>query len=154
MIQTERLTLTPLAYKELLKYAFGRKGSIKTDEDEAMYIDVAQQVKVSDEPEFRTIWVVTENGEWIGDVGLKGTPNEFGIVEIWYFVASEKRGLGYAPELAKGMIEWLQKDERVNFICAAVDFGNVSSERALEKNGFKKINRTENQHIFIKQLKF
>jgi len=153
MIQTERLNIKPLSYGELLRYAFGRKGSVVEDKDEIWILeDLAINVRNKKDELFYTFWVADDNGEWVGDIGVKGTPSEFGMVEIWYHVAEGKRSNGYGTEMTKAFVRWLSLDKRVNFVCAMVDFNNEASKRALIKNGFKIINKTENQYIFILQI--
>ena len=156
MIKTERLIIEPLTYKELLRYVFSRKGSVITDEDEAWtkesVLDPMFGAKEKDHI-FYTFWKAkNEKGEEVGDIGLKGPPNEFGVVEVGYHVFEQFRNNGYATEMIKGFIEWAKELKIVHFICAAVDFGNSFSEKALLKNGFKMINKTENQYIFILQI--
>jgi len=158
MIETQRLIIRPLEYKELLRYVIGRKGEIETDEDEKLFFqNLIEPYRAASENEklFYTLWIAqNESGEIVGDVNFKGSPNEFGMVEVGYYVKPEYRDKGYATEMVNAMTNWANKDERVVFVLAFIDYENMASKRVIEKCGFRKLSNYETRHTFIKQLKF
>jgi len=95
MIETKRLIIRPLEYKELLRYVIGRKGEIQTDEDEKLFFqNLIEPYRAASENEklFYTLWIAqNEHGELVGDVNFKGAPNEFGMIEIGDYVQPKFR---------------------------------------------------------------
>ncbi len=158
MVSTDRLHITPLSYYELTEYVFGRKGSVVSDEDEAWTTDnvlLPMSEAETDDHIYYTFWVAKRiDGTPIGDIGYKKPPDEHGIVEIGYYVFPPFRGKGYATEMVDGLVEWANKDKRINFVCAGVEPNNIASKQVLFNNGFKHINIKDNLVTFIKQLKF
>ncbi|MDM5186455.1 GNAT family N-acetyltransferase [Bacillus sp. DX4.1] len=77
-----------------------------------------------------------EDNVIIGDIGCKGAPDSNGTVEIGYSIVSRYQGNGYATEIAKAFVEWLQQNEEVQTIKADCLISNVASSRVLEKAGF------------------
>lgn len=157
-IRTNRLTLTPLSYEQMVNYVFGRKGSIQTDDDELWAVKyILNPMALADEHEhiFYSFWVAEDDyGNWIGDIGTKTPPNEYGVVEIGYYVAESERSKSYATEMVNGLLYWLEGVNIVNVVWAAVEHWNKSSMKVLYNNGFVIINNNENYLTFIKQLKF
>lgn len=71
----------------------------------------------------------------IGDMGLKGGPDEHGTVEIGYSIVPERRGQGYAVEMARALIVWARAQPGVRRIVAECEPDNHASIRVLEKLG-------------------
>lgn len=158
MVKTDRLNIKPLSYQELLRYAFGRKGSVITDEDENWTLDNVlkpMSLAKNEDHVYYTFWVANDkSGKWIGDIGSKRPPDQFGVIEIGYYVSDDKRMQGYCTEMVRGFVGWLSEDEKINVVCATVEKDNVASQTVLINNGFKPINYMNNSLTFIKQLKF
>jgi RimJ/RimL family protein N-acetyltransferase len=71
--------------------------------------------------------------------GLKGPPDEVGMVEIAYGVNPERQGRGYATEAAEGLVAFAFGDERVRVVRAHTKPENGASRRVCEKCGFRRI---------------
>ncbi|KEK23233.1 GNAT family N-acetyltransferase [Bacillus gaemokensis] len=89
--------------------------------------------------------VHVEDNMIIGDMGCKGAPDSTGTVEIGYSIVPKYQGNGYATEIAKAFVEWLQQNEEVQTIKADCLTSNVASSRVLEKVGFTCV--LEEQHM-------
>ncbi|EEM05058.1 MULTISPECIES: GNAT family N-acetyltransferase [Bacillus] len=86
-----------------------------------------------------------EDNVIIGDMGCKGAPDPTGTVEIGYSIVPEYQGKGYATEMAKAFVEWLERNEEVQTIQADCLTSNAASSRVLEKAGFTCV--LEEQHM-------
>ena len=73
----------------------------------------------------------------LGTCGFKGPPDQNGMVEIGYEVASDFRNQGYATQIAHALIELAKKDHRVKVVQAHTMPERNASTRVLEKNGFQ-----------------
>lgn len=71
-----------------------------------------------------------------GSIGLKGPPDEQGIVEIGYSVLPEFQGQGLATEMVTAIVKWAKHQPRVKRIEAETNIDNKASIRVLEKNNF------------------
>jgi RimJ/RimL family protein N-acetyltransferase len=60
------------------------------------------------------------------------------IPEIGYFLVPNERGKGYCAEAVNIMVDYLFLSKNVERIQAMTDLRNVSSQKVLEKSGFKK----------------
>ncbi|MFC7061327.1 GNAT family N-acetyltransferase [Halobacillus seohaensis] len=83
-------------------------------------------------------WIMIDHdGEYvIGDIGFKGLPDEYGIVEIGYHVVSSVRNSGYATEAVEALCHWAFKSELVRSVEAQCGKQNVPSQKVLINNGF------------------
>ena len=160
MIETPRLTLTPLTYQQMLKY-------IKNDhslEDElalnpsSMVLSpelkdaLAQSIMpcLQDENKnylYSTLWTVIDKREnrSVADVCFQGEPNSLGEVEIGFGTYEQHQGKGYMTEAVEGMINWVAKQKNVKAVIASTDKTNVASYTILEKNAFVKVSETVEQ---------
>lgn len=75
------------------------------------------------------------DGAAIGGIGFKGRPHE-GVVEVGYGLAPSARGRGYATEALQAIVE-LSTTLDLDTVRADTDLDNVSSQRVLEKVGFR-----------------
>ena len=87
------------------------------------------------------MWLMVAGGEVVGTCGYKWPPTQEGVVEVGYGVASARRGLGYAGEASRLIIEAARLDPRVRALVAETAVGNVISQRVLVANGFFKTGR-------------
>src|SRR5262245_54105890 len=89
-------------------------------------------------------WLVTLDGEVIGDIGTHGPPDEAGDVEIGFGLAAPYRGRRYAAELVPALARALLARPGVRRVVAReVLADNVPSRRTLEGAGFV-LEREEN----------
>jgi RimJ/RimL family protein N-acetyltransferase len=73
----------------------------------------------------------------VGDLGLKGGPNEAGTAELGFGILPQFRGMGYATEMAKAAVTWAFEEGGVARIVAECLKDNRGSIRVLEKAGMR-----------------
>ena len=71
-----------------------------------------------------------------GGGGTLGPPID-GRVEIGYSLLPEFHGRGYATEMMAAILEWIERDARVNRIEADTATDNAPSRRLLDRLGFE-----------------
>jgi len=84
------------------------------------------------------LWLILDASgkELIGDLGLKGKPDEDGSVEIGYGIVESFRRQGFATEAVRTLIEWAGSFPEVKRITARCYTVNFASIGVLEKLGF------------------
>lgn len=82
-------------------------------------------------------WMVTLDGEVIGDCGTHGRADDTGTVEIGYGLAAPYQGRGYGTEVVQAITDWLSGQQGVHVVRASTLQDNVASRRVLEKAGFR-----------------
>jgi ribosomal-protein-alanine N-acetyltransferase len=80
----------------------------------------------------------------IGDMGLKGGPNEEGSADVGYSIIPEYRNHGYATEMLRGLISWAFIDKDIKVITADCLDDNIGSIRVLEKAGLHRVGAEDN----------
>lgn len=158
MIETQRLTLKPLSYEQLVKYT-------KCDnslEEELNLNETSRTISaelkeafeqtilpnVADKSKnylYSTLWTAiskTEN-KMVGDLCIVGEPNTDGEIEIGYGTYDEFQNKGFMSEIVSGIIIWTKTQPLVKAIIASTEKTNTASFKVLEKNNFIKISETE-----------
>lgn len=158
MIETQRLTLKPLSYEQLVKYT-------KCDnslEEELNLNETSRTISaelkeafeqtilpnVADKSKnylYSTLWTAiskTEN-KMVGDLCIVGEPNTDGEIEIGYGTYDEFQNKGFMSEIVSGIIIWSKTQPLVKAIIASTEKTNTASFKVLEKNNFIKISETE-----------
>lgn len=153
MINTERLTIKPLTYNQLLKYIennysleaeLGLSETIRTISPELKYaLEQTILLHVADASKnylYSTLWTVISKAEnkMVGDLCFIGEPNSHGEIEIGYGTYDQFQRKGFMTEAVGGMIEWAKQQPDVKAITASTDKTNVASYTVLEKNNFEK----------------
>lgn len=89
------------------------------------------------------VWTITLKGSGmiIGDVGLKGPPDNNGVVEIGYSMSIPYRGKGYMVEAVSGLIDHVLSDNRVRSIIAECEDSNLISKKVLSTVGMEMVER-------------
>ena len=72
----------------------------------------------------------------IGGASFKGPPDANGMVEIAYGIVPSFEGRGYATEAARALVEYAQRDDKVQQIIAHTLPEANASTRVLRKCGF------------------
>ena len=97
-----------------------------------------------------------ERGQWdgviihvadqmlIGAMGFKSGPDERGTVEIGYDIIPAYRGQGFAPEMARALIEWAFTQPGVERVTAECEANNAASITVLEKLGMRRLAPKDN----------
>lgn len=80
--------------------------------------------------------VEIESKTLLGTCGFKGEPDESGMVEIGYEVATSHRNLGYATEMAEQLIDIAFQDPRANVVHAHTLAEENASVAVLKKCHF------------------
>ncbi|PYF74086.1 GNAT family N-acetyltransferase [Pedobacter nutrimenti] len=75
----------------------------------------------------------------IGDIGFKGSPNEYGEIDLGYGIVQSETQKGYAKEAALGLIEWAFKQAGIKAITANCSKENFTSQKILTFLNFTKI---------------
>lgn len=83
--------------------------------------------------------ILREEGIVIGTLGLKGSPDEEGLIEVGYAIHESYRNKGYMKEALKIYVDWLMKIEEVSGVNACTSNVNVASHKVLQATGFEKI---------------
>lgn len=158
MINTERLTIKPLTYNQLLKYIennhsleaeLGLSETIRTISPELKYaLEQTILLQVADASKnylYSTLWTVISKAEnkMVGDLCFIGEPNNLGEIEIGYGTYDEFQRKGFMTEAVGGMIEWAKQQPNVKAITASTDKTNVASYTVLEKNNFEKTGESD-----------
>jgi RimJ/RimL family protein N-acetyltransferase len=84
-----------------------------------------------------------ENDFFVGGIGLKGSPDSNGDVEIGYGLAEGGRGRGYATEAVTAILDRARAHSDVRRVLAYTDPANVASHRVLVRTGFALIDKSE-----------
>ena len=158
MIETERLILRPLTYKQLVKYTkcdnsleeeLGLNKTSRTISPElkeafeqTILPNVADTTK---DYLYATLWtaISKDANKMVGDICIVGQPNSSGEIEIGYGTYDEFQQQGFMTEAVGGMIGWAKSQPKVVSIIASTEKENIGSFTILLKNNFLKIGETE-----------
>lgn len=121
MIHTKRLTIIPLNYDQLVKYAKCdnsleselklNKSSRTISKDLQEALDQTILPNAADKSKnylYSTIWTAISTIEkiMVGDLCMYGEPNLEGEIEIGYGTYDEYQNKGFMTEIVKGFIDW------------------------------------------------
>ena len=161
MIETERLKLVPLTYKQLIKYVKADNSlekelklnetsrTISPDLTEALEQTILPNVADKGKNYlYSTLWIVIlkEENKMIGDLCFLGEPNIDAEIEIGYGTNEDFRKKGYMTEAVSEMIKWTTAQPEVKSIIARTKKSNIASFSVLVKNNFKKYEETETMY--------
>ncbi|MDX6197762.1 MAG: [ribosomal protein S5]-alanine N-acetyltransferase [Actinomycetota bacterium] len=82
-------------------------------------------------------FLITVDGELLGECGWLGGPDDRGDVEIGYGLAGPARGRGIGTEAVGVLAAWVERQPGVSRITADALIGNAPSRRVLERLGFR-----------------
>ncbi len=168
MIETDRLSIKPLSYNELIKHIkshndlandLGLTPSISLidkETQEAILNDLLPNLSdLTKDPLFYTMWIVIEKDEKaiIGGICFHGEPDNNGEVEIGYGIDNDYRNKGYMTETIAGLIHWAKNRNEIKTIKALTDKSNLPSLQVLKKNNFKISEQDENMFTMKYELK-
>lgn len=158
MIETKRLIIKPLTYKQLVKYTKCDNSLEKELNLNETSRTISPELKeafeqtilpnVADKSKnylYSTLWTAISKIEnkMVGDLCIVGEPNADGEIEIGYGTYDEFQGKGFMTEVVSGIIEWAKTQPKVKSIIASTEKTNTASFKVLEKNNFIKIGETE-----------
>jgi RimJ/RimL family protein N-acetyltransferase len=81
-------------------------------------------------------WLITYDGEVIGECGTKHAPDSVGATEIGYGLGAPWRARGYGTEAIRALLSWLEAQPGCRRVLAEVHETNTPSRRLLERLGF------------------
>ena len=151
MLQTERLLIRPLSYRQLLLYVrpgpalehdLGVKPHPRTLPDELR--EALEQVILPGVAQsgghylFSTLWTIIERTGhvMVGDLCFKGPPNEQGEIEVGYGTYPDFQNKGYMTQALGAVIQWAMHQPGVKAVLAETEKDNLPSHKTLLKNGF------------------
>ncbi len=151
-LKTLRLGIVPLDSKNLnmciedykeFEHAIGAVDTkiVLSEREKKIYNIRLNDVKNNpDKYVWYTVWMIIlrENNHIIGNIMLKGEPNENGEVIIGYAIKRIYRCNGYMTEALESMIQWCFQNNRVKSVVADTLKENISSQKVLEKIGMKR----------------
>lgn len=158
MIETKRLIIKPLTYKQLVKYTKCDNSLEKELNLNETSRTISPELKeafeqtilpnVADKSKnylYSTLWTAISKIEnkMVGDLCIVGEPNADGEIEIGYGTYDEFQGKGFMTEVVSGIIEWAKTQPKVKSIIASTEKTNTASFKVLEKNNFIKIGESE-----------
>ena len=148
MIETKRLMLIPFTL-DYVKAAIKGKKELEAilqyqvaeqwpnqDYAEILPFIASKLEKDPSKSKWSFIVMHKEDQKLIGEIGGKGGPNENGTIEIGYGIVEEYRNKGFATEMVKGLVNWLNTLPEVHKIIAECLLENLPSIIVLEKSGF------------------
>ena len=134
-IVTERLVLEPLSAGEARAIVDGDLSGVRSAEGWP-HEDTADGLRMVGAGAAEA-WLVTLDGEVIGDIGTHGPPDEAGDVEIGFGLGVPYRGRRYAAEFVPALARTLLARPGVRRVVArGVLADNAPSRRTLEGAGF------------------
>lgn len=157
MIETPRLILKPLTYRQLIKYIRcdnSLEAELNLNENsrtisaalrEALTNTILPGVADSTRNYlFSTLWSAISkiDNKMVGDLCIVGEPNPEGEIEIGYGTYDEFKNKGFMTEMVGGIIAWAKTQSNVRSIIASTENTNPASCKVLEKNNFIKIGET------------
>ena len=93
-------------------------------------------------------FLVCDDGEPVGIVGVSGIDPDGGLAEVGYFLDPAAHGRGYATAAVASLVEYAFDHRRLAKLYADAFADNEASRRVLEKNGFREEGRLR-QHAFV-----
>ena len=81
----------------------------------------------------------------VGSGGYKGSPDENGVVDVGYEIASEYRNRGFATEFARALTANALADPRVIYVEAHTLAVENASTSVLRKCGFSRVGSVEDE---------
>ncbi|GAA1634652.1 hypothetical protein GCM10009733_034590 [Nonomuraea maheshkhaliensis] len=140
-LATDRLVLRPWPAGDLAAVLDGSRSASWADDfpaegDRVIAGVIHGQAGLLDPYGHRQV-VERESGLVIGSIGLFWPPNH-GVVELGYGIVPSRRGLGYASEATRALVEFALTAPEVSVVRATVELTNPASVRVLEKAGLRR----------------
>lgn len=150
-IRTEQLEIRPLSSDQLSLYATGpvRLGNelrlTKPLEPLSEHMKKVFNLKASrieahpDDLLFHTYYLIiaTHPRRLVGQLGLRGEPDDEGLVEVGYHIVEEEQCKGYMKEALLAFTHWLMKINQISGVNACTSKENIPSQRVLKASGYE-----------------
>ncbi|MCC6838275.1 MAG: GNAT family N-acetyltransferase [Bacteroidia bacterium] len=87
---------------------------------------------------FYTFWtiILKDEKKMVGDMMIKGLPDEQGAIEIGYGTYDKHQGKGYMTEAVGLLSDWALSHPSVKKVKAETRKENIASQKILKSNGF------------------
>ena len=99
---------------------------------------------------WQTYWLIIERDAQVGIglAGFKSPPDDEGLSEVGYGIASAWQNRGYMSEALQGLLAWaFEQPDCLGITATAVE--NPASRRVLEKLGATLIGESENESSWV-----
>jgi RimJ/RimL family protein N-acetyltransferase len=151
-LKTERLSIKLLSLSQLRLW-INNISILETELDckcdpepiEGWFLNILNgQIKIiENDPEnymYHSFWFIIRKSDKkvIGSMDFKNIPNELGEVEIGYGLGTKYEHNGYMTEAIKAFCEMALIIEKIKAVIAETEIENLSSQKLLERCGFKK----------------
>lgn len=158
MIETPRLTLTPLTLDQvrlhiaggtLLEEALGVRPGYREVTEPLLSIIRAFTIPFlqnpARQPIYDTIWVALDRelNQLVADAKFKGAPDEEQTVELGYGTYPAFQRRGYMTEIVAGLTVWALSQPGIHRVTAETALTNTASQYVLLKNGFTMFEQDE-----------
>jgi len=89
---------------------------------------------------YHSFWFIIRKSDKkvVGSMDFKNIPNELGEVEIGYGLGTKYEHNGYMTEAIKAFCKMALNIEKIKTVIAETEIENISSQKVLERCGFKK----------------
>lgn len=156
-IETERLMILPLTPEQLDLWTCNLAElekelncSYQAEPMEGMFREIvcAQADKAKRDPAnylWHTFWFILRKLDRcvVGSIDFKDIPNIEGEVEIGYGLGRSFEHNGYMTETVQAFCDWALGQEGVGHIIAETEIEGLSSQKILQKIGFKEYDRKD-----------
>lgn len=150
-IKTKQLEIRPLSSDQLSLYATGpdRLGrelkltvplEALSDHLKKVFNLKAQRIKENpDALLYHTYYLIIadEPRRLVGQLGLRGEPDESGLVEVGYHILETEQCKGYMQEALITFTHWLMQIKQVSGVNACTSKVNIPSQRVLKASGYE-----------------
>lgn len=155
-LTTPRLRLIPLEPRDLEHYRSNpaalearlgltlSRAVITADVQRAITVKLSRMAAAPrDRYLWYTFWLVVVESDPFGAglAGFKGEPNALGSVEVGYGIDPACQSQGYMTEAVGALIDWAFCEPTCKRVIAETLPQNRASQRVLQKNGLKRIDR-------------
>ena len=99
---------------------------------------------------WQTYWLIVERKTQtgIGLIGFKSPPDDAGLSEVGYGIASAWQNRGYMSEALRGLLDWaFEQPDCLGITATTVE--NPASRRVLEKLGAILVDKNENESSWV-----
>ncbi|MEI9688108.1 GNAT family N-acetyltransferase [Kosakonia cowanii] len=147
-LQTPRFTLTPFQASDWPFFL-----QIRQDKSVMRYM-----AEIASESQIRTLFedrlndpnafvIRNEQGQAIGDVGLRPSPHLLQEADVGYSILPEAQGQGVASEVLAVLCDFAFRERDIHALNAWVLSDNLGSVRVLEKSGFTRVQVLEQAYL-------
>ncbi len=161
-ILTERLELRPLSSAQLALYIrdpvmlseqMGLEVLLEPLSEHMKKVYRLKASRIEEEPAsllYNTYFIIIlkEAGCMIGSLGLKGSPDKDGLIEVGYSIEPAYQCHGYMREALQSFLDWVMQFKEVSGVNACTSKVNIPSHKVLMACGFDCIYRDKDMLVW------